>query len=91
VLAGGADPLPGRTADPGLTARELAVVRLLARGLTAEAMARRLGCSPRTVQKHLERLYRKLDVGDRLMAVERAREHGLCGSDGHPVAADDPP
>lgn len=77
VLAGGADPLPGRTADPGLTARELAVLRLLARGLTAEAMARSLGCSPRTVQKHLERLYRKLDVGDRLMAVERAREYGL--------------
>jgi DNA-binding CsgD family transcriptional regulator len=60
-----------------LTGRELAVLRLLVRGLTAEAMARRLGCSPRTVSKHLERLYRKLGVGDRLMAVEQARQNGL--------------
>ncbi len=77
VLAGGTHQPPDRTADLGLTGRELAVLRLLVRGLTAEAMARRLGCSPRTVSKHLERLYRKLGVGDRLMAVERARQNGL--------------
>jgi DNA-binding CsgD family transcriptional regulator len=33
--------------------------------------------SPRTVRKHLGNLYRKMDVHDRLMAVERARALGL--------------
>jgi DNA-binding CsgD family transcriptional regulator len=71
----------------GLTERELAVLTLLADGLTADAMARRLHSSPRTVQKHLEHLYRKLGVRDRLMAVQRAREAGLLAfpveRDGH--------
>jgi DNA-binding CsgD family transcriptional regulator len=33
--------------------------------------------SPRTAQKHLEHIYRKLDVGDRLMAVQKAARLGL--------------
>ncbi|MGY1722236.1 response regulator transcription factor [Blastococcus sp. SYSU DS0533] len=63
-----------------LTEREFAVLRLLGSGLTAAAMARRLHTSPRTVQKHLEHLYRKLGVRDRLMAVQRAREAGLLAA-----------
>ncbi len=50
---------------------------LLERGRTAEAIAHDLGISPRTVHKHLENLYRKLGVGDRLRAVAVAREAGL--------------
>ncbi|SHN57407.1 regulatory protein, luxR family [Geodermatophilus obscurus] len=61
----------------GLTKREFAVLRLLGEGLTAQAIARRLRTSPRTVHKHLEHLYRKLGVRDRLMAVQRARNAGL--------------
>ena len=60
-----------------LTDRELAVLTLLGAGLTADGIARRLHTSPRTVQKHLEHLYRKLGVRDRLMAVQRARDAGL--------------
>jgi DNA-binding CsgD family transcriptional regulator len=60
-----------------LTRREFAVLRLLGEGLTAQAIARRLRTSPRTVHKHLEHLYRKLGVRDRLMAVQRARDAGL--------------
>ena len=44
---------------------------------TAEAIARALGMSPRTVHKHLQRLYAALDVHDRLGAVDRARALGL--------------
>jgi DNA-binding CsgD family transcriptional regulator len=62
---------------PELTGREQAVMGLLAQGCTAEAIGRRLGSSPRTVHKHLEHLYRKLEVRDRLMAVQRGRELGL--------------
>lgn len=61
----------------GLTLREMAILTLLCQGLTAESLARRLGISPRTVGKHLEHIYRKLDVGDRLMAVQRAYDLGL--------------
>jgi DNA-binding CsgD family transcriptional regulator len=57
-----------------LTSREMSILALLREGLTAEAVARRLNISPRTAQKHLEHIYRKLDVGDRLMAVQRAYE-----------------
>jgi DNA-binding CsgD family transcriptional regulator len=60
-----------------LTSREMTILTLLSQGLTAEGLARRLSISPRTVGKHLEHIYRKLDVRDRLMAVQTAHELGL--------------
>lgn len=66
----------------GFTERELAVLTLLGDGLTAVAIAHRLRTSPRTVHKHLEHLYRKLGVRDRLLAVQRAREAGLLAPPG---------
>ena len=63
--------------DVRLTARELAVLALLAEGHTAAAIARRLLIAPATVSKHLERVYTKLGVRDRLTAVLRAQAIGL--------------
>ncbi|MEV4264578.1 helix-turn-helix transcriptional regulator [Kribbella sp. NPDC049584] len=60
-----------------LTGRELAVLRLLADGLTASAIGHRLRISPRTVHRHLQSIYRKLAVSDRLRAVAVAHEGGL--------------
>jgi DNA-binding CsgD family transcriptional regulator len=60
-----------------LTPRELAVLGLLADGLTAAAIGRKLLITERTVHKHLERLYTKLGVSDRLAAVLRAQRLGL--------------
>ena len=65
----------------GLTGRELAVLQLLATGGTATAIGSTLGCSGRTVQKHLEHVYRKLEVRDRVSAVRVAREARLIGGD----------
>jgi DNA-binding CsgD family transcriptional regulator len=64
-----------RSAVPShLTPRERDVLGLLRRGLSRRAMARRLGISQRTVDKHLENVYRKLSVPDRMAAVRfRAR------------------
>jgi DNA-binding CsgD family transcriptional regulator len=61
------------TAD--LTGRELAVLSLLAEGYTAFSIARRLSSSPRTVQKHLEHIYRKLGwrTGSRRYASRTSR------------------
>jgi len=67
-------------AEAGLTPREIAVLSLLADGMTAEAIGRRLGISNRTVHKHTENLYRKLSATDRLKAVLRAQSLGLLPS-----------
>ena len=61
-----------------LSARETIVLRLLAQGHTAESISRRLLSSPRTVHKHLEHIYRKLDVSDRLAAVRTPAALALC-------------
>ena len=66
-----------------LTAREVAVLTLVAEGLTSAAVARRLLIAERTVHKHLERIYAKLGVRDRLSAVLRAQRAGvLAGPNG---------
>ena len=65
--------------EAGLTARELSVLALLAEGLPTPVIAHRLGCSPRTVDKHLERTYRKLGVGDRVNALRIAQQWNLSG------------
>lgn len=63
-----------------LTGREHQVLALLAGGLTAGAIARRLCLSPRTVAKYQERTYRKLGTSDRLTTVLRAQRLGLLQS-----------
>ena len=61
----------------GLSGRELAVLSLVADGHATRVISQRLGCSPRTVEKHLERCFRKLGVRDRLNAVRVARLTGV--------------
>jgi DNA-binding CsgD family transcriptional regulator len=61
----------------GLTSREVEVLGLVAEGLTAAAASRRLGCSTRTVHKHVGHLFQKLQVHDRLGAVLEAQRLGL--------------
>jgi DNA-binding CsgD family transcriptional regulator len=80
VLSGLPESQVDRVRGRRLTEREFAVLTLLGAGLTAQAIARRLNSSPRTVHKHLEHLYRKLGVRDRLMAVQRARDAGLLAT-----------
>lgn len=60
-----------------LTPREQDVLVLLAAGSTARAIAGQLQVSPRTVCKHLEHIYAKLGVSDRLSAVTQAHSLGL--------------
>jgi DNA-binding CsgD family transcriptional regulator len=74
-LLGRCAPKPADRA--GLSGRELAVLRLVADGLTVSAIAGRLALSPRTVHRHLDHAYRKLGVSDRVRAVLAATEAGL--------------
>jgi DNA-binding CsgD family transcriptional regulator len=59
-------------AESELTNRERAVLALVASGRTNVAIGHALSISPRTVAKHLEHIYRKLNVSCRAAAVGRA-------------------
>ncbi|ARZ70182.1 hypothetical protein SMD11_4585 [Streptomyces albireticuli] len=64
-------------AEHGLTPRERTVLGLVAQGLTAEVIGRRLTISPHTVNRHLEKIYRKLGTNNRVSTVVQARRVGL--------------
>ncbi|MFC4002733.1 ATP-binding protein [Prauserella oleivorans] len=56
---------PAASADVRLTRREHQVVELIAQGLSNKEIAETLTISPRTVDGHVERILRKLDVSSR--------------------------
>lgn len=58
-----------------LTPRQRDMLRLLQQGLDNQSIAQRLDLSIKTVENHLTRLYRRLDVQSRLEAATYAREH----------------
>jgi DNA-binding NarL/FixJ family response regulator len=60
-----------------LTSREQQVLELLSEGQTMRQIATRLSISPRTVETHVAKLYRKLGVRTRVQAVSRAATLGL--------------
>ena len=61
----------------GLTAREVEIVRLLVRGLTARAIAGQLVVSPKTASSHIEHIYAKTGVSNRAQLSLFALKHGL--------------
>jgi HD-GYP domain-containing protein (c-di-GMP phosphodiesterase class II) len=66
-----------REGPSGLTAREVEVLRLLARGLPNKEIAQRLVISPKTVGSHVEHIYAKIGASTRAAASLFAVQHGL--------------
>jgi two-component system nitrate/nitrite response regulator NarL len=64
-------------AHPKLSPREREVLGLIADGLSAPDIGKRLYLSPSTVKTHLQSLYGKLDVSDRAAAVAEGMRRGL--------------
>jgi len=62
---------------PRLTERETEVLRLVAKGLTARQIAKRLVISHRTVENHVQSTLRKLQLHNRVELTRYAIEHGL--------------
>jgi two-component system nitrate/nitrite response regulator NarL len=62
---------------PDLTPRESEVLHMIADGLSAPEIARRIHLSPTTVKTHLHTLYEKLGVSDRAAAVAEGMRRGL--------------
>lgn len=60
-----------------LTAREFAVLQLLAGGATSLDIARSLAIAEATVRTHVQRILTKTEAGSQLRAVAMAREAGL--------------
>src|SRR5881396_4069758 len=73
--------LPPEEDDPaaaaGLTERETAMLRALARGLSNAAISREFWVTEQTVKFHLTNIYRKLGVKNRTEASRYAYQHGL--------------
>jgi HD-GYP domain-containing protein (c-di-GMP phosphodiesterase class II) len=66
-----------REGPAGLTAREVDVLRLLARGMSNREIARRLVIAPKTVGNHVEHIYSKIGASTRATASLFAMQHGL--------------
>jgi HD-GYP domain-containing protein (c-di-GMP phosphodiesterase class II) len=78
VLAAAGHRVPRRRHGPaGLTAREVDVLRMAARGMTNKDIAAVLVLSPKTVANHIERIYLKIGASNRAMASMFAMSHGL--------------
>jgi DNA-binding NarL/FixJ family response regulator len=64
-----------------LTAREQEILRLLAEGLSAKEIARKLFISPKTVENHRANLMNKLDLHSTFELVRYAAKLGLIDVD----------
>jgi DNA-binding CsgD family transcriptional regulator len=75
---------PGPSAPPPLTKRELEVVEWIAEGKRNGEIGEILGCSPRTVQKHVQHILEKLGVETRVAVCLWWLEHRPDGKNAAP-------
>lgn len=66
--------------DFNLTKRELEILNALANGQNYNVIAEELFISPKTVRKHIENIYQKLQVHSKMEAVQMALKHGIIGT-----------
>lgn len=79
LTAAGARPARALWATSStLSAREVEVLRLLARGHTMKATAEELHVAYKTVDRHVQNIYTKIGVNTRAGATLWAVERGLC-------------
>ncbi|MCX7548747.1 response regulator transcription factor [Xanthomarina sp. F1114] len=63
--------------DIKLTAREVEVLEHLSKGLSYNAIAENLILSTGTVRKHIENIYKKLQVHNKIEALQKAKKNNL--------------
>lgn len=78
LSADGSTPPPDPPKNPGeaLSKREREILRLVANGMSNREIAERLFLSHYTVETYVKRIYRKLAVSSRAMAVRTAIQRG---------------
>ena len=67
----------GAGLEQALSEREYQILHLVADGLTNREIAEQLFLSRHTVESHIKRIYRKMAVSSRTMAVRTARARGM--------------
>lgn len=77
VLEAAGHHVPRVARPAGLTDREVQVVALLARGSQTKQIARTLGISVKTADRHVQNAYAKIGVSTRAAAALFAMQHGL--------------
>jgi putative nucleotidyltransferase with HDIG domain len=77
VLDAAGQPSPRLERPAGLTRREAEVIGMLARGFQTKQVARALGISAKTADRHVQNAYAKIGVSTRAAAALFAIEHGL--------------
>ncbi len=60
-----------------LSDREVEVLEQLSKGLSYTVIADHLFLSPSTVRKHIENIYKKLQVHSKIEAVQKAKNHNI--------------
>lgn len=60
-----------------LSTREVEVLEQLSKGLSYTVIADHLFLSPSTVRKHIENIYKKLQVHSKIEAVQKAKNHNI--------------
>ena len=65
------------SSESQLSKREIEMLEHIAAGMSYEQVANTSGISYGTVRKHLENIYKKLNVHSKLEAVNKARKDGL--------------
>lgn len=71
------EPTPATPEQYDLSEREIEILQQLSKGLRYRQVAQNLYISEGTVRKHIEHIYRKLQVHNKLSAVDKARKSGL--------------
>lgn len=71
----------GRTAESGLSSREMEVLECLAQGKTTIQISSELFISENTVKTHVRHILEKLEASNRAEAVSKAAQLGLIGQD----------
>jgi HD-GYP domain-containing protein (c-di-GMP phosphodiesterase class II) len=86
VLEAAGQQVPRFDRPAGLTEREAEVIGLLARGLQTKQIARVLGISAKTADRHVQNAYGKIGVSTRASAALYAMQHGLTSWGELPMA-----
>lgn len=86
LVAAGHRARARRERPAGLTAREIDVLRLVARGLSSKEIATELVISPKTARNHIEHIYVKTGATSRVAASMFAVKYGLL-ADAAPAPA----
>ena len=76
-----AQPADLQPAPEALTARELAVLRIIAQGMSNQEIADELTVSEATVRAHVSRILGKLHLASRTQAALYAVREGLTSED----------